>query len=226
MTTEHFTVPKIAVAVLARAGTGVVVTESELLRYSSSRPASAVRGRVVWITGPRCAGASSVGWEAVSARWRAGERTGFVDVAQLGFAWNVETAVGVRAAAALHGVFARAGAPMLIAAAPFEVDPSEVRHAFPDADVWFFRLDADDETRRDRARRRAAGGGPMLAGDDLIGAASAQIEDVVARGAHQLRSPLRAGERRIDRTAQSASEVAAEVAARLVEPPIGALLPD
>lgn len=183
-------------------------------------------GRVVWITGPRCAGASSVGWEIARARWGAGQRTGFVDVAQLGFAWNTGSTVGVRNAAVLQRLFAAAGARTLIAVAPFEVAPADVQAAFPLADVWFFRLDADDDTRRDRALRRVAGSGPSLAGDDVIGATPRAIDDVVAVGAHQRHSPLREGERLIESTALSTAQVAADITARLSEPPLHAELPD
>lgn len=50
---------------------------------TSSRPArpfvsaTAVAGRVLWVTGPRLAGASRIGWEIASGEWTAGRRTGF-----------------------------------------------------------------------------------------------------------------------------------------------------
>lgn len=170
---------------------------------------------VVWITGPRCAGASRVGWEVVTPLWAEGRRTGFIDVAQLGFSWNVDAQLGLRNAAVLQRSFAAAGAQTLVAVAPLEVGPEEVRAAFPDADVRFLRLDADEDSRRDRAVRRAAGADALLAGDDLIGATERMIDDVVAQGSRQRETPVRAGERVIDTTATPLPQVAARVAAEL-----------
>ncbi|WP_223626811.1 adenylyl-sulfate kinase [Microbacterium sp. EST19A] len=170
---------------------------------------------VVWITGPRCAGASRVGWETVAPLWAEGRRTGFIDVAQLDFAWNVDTRLGMRNAAELQRVFSAAGARTLVAVAPLEVSPDEVRAAFPRADVRLIRLDADEESRRDRALRRAAGTDALLAGDDLIGASERVIEEIVALGSRQRETPVRAGERVIDTTATPLPQVVAQVAAEL-----------
>lgn len=183
-------------------------------------PASAVAEadtteHVVWITGPRCTGASRVGWETVAPLWAEGRRAGFIDVAQLGFAWNVDTALGVRNTAELQRLFAAAGARTLVAVAPLEVAPDEVRAAFPRADVQFIRLDADEESRRDRALRRAAGTDALLAGDDLIGASERTIDDVVAQGSRQRETPVRAGERVVDTSAMPLPQVVAQVAAEL-----------
>lgn len=171
--------------------------------------------RVIWITGPRGAGASRVGWELVSGLWKEGRRTAFIDVAQLGFARNVDAGVGMRNTAAVQGVFATAGAQTLVAVAPFEVAPDDVWTAFPDAEVWFFRLDADDHARHERVLRRAAGTDALLAGDDLFGASEQVIDRVMAVGARQRSSALRAGERLVDTTDASASHVAAQLAALL-----------
>ena len=182
-----------------------------------------VTGRVIWITGPRCSGASRVGWEVARARWGAGERTGFVDVAQLSFVWNAGRLSGVENAAVLHRVFAAVDAQTLIAVAPFEVDPAEVRAAFPRADVRFFRLDADERTRRDHAVRRAEGAdGALLAGDDLLCASAAEIERIVAIGARQRASPLREGEVLIDVTSSSVRQAVD----RVIELADGGALPD
>ncbi|MFP3589087.1 hypothetical protein SCB29_36655, partial [Paraburkholderia sp. SIMBA_055] len=91
-----------------------------------------------------------------------------VDVAQLSFSWNADAVNGAEAAAVVQTVFVEVGAKALIVVAPFEVSPKDVRAAFPRADVRFFRLDADDRTRRGHAVRRAEGAdGASLAGDDL-----------------------------------------------------------
>lgn len=176
--------------------------------------------RLIWLTGPRCAGASQVGWQVVDGLWRGGHRAGFVDVAQLGFVWRAanrpvreeEEGIALRNAAAVHEVFSRTGAHTLIAVAPFEMSPDAVRHAFPEAELSFFRLDADDATRRTRALERAAGeGGPVLAGDDLRGAPPSVIDEVVRDGARQRRTPVRVGEHLLDATGGDPAELAAVV---------------
>lgn len=184
---------------------------------TDSPPASADVGateHVLWITGPRCAGASSVGWELVAPQWRERRRAGFIDVAQLSWAWNVGAQRGVRSAAELQRVFAAAGATTLVAVAPLEILPDEVRDAFPGADIRFFRLDADQQTRRDRAGRRVAGSGVLLAGDDLVGAPE-RVADVVALGSAQRAMPVRQGEQVIDTSAVPLPQVVARLEAEL-----------
>ncbi|MFB8189592.1 hypothetical protein ACFC14_09720 [Microbacterium sp. NPDC055988] len=215
--TERSTIEEIVESVIDHRAVGAQTTVETVF------PDRHVTGRVIWVTGPRCSGASRVGWEVARARWGAGERTGFVDVAQLSFAWNVRRLSGVDNAAALHRVFAAVDAQTLIAVAPFEVDPAEVRAAFPRADVRFFRLDADERTRRDHAVRRSAGAdGALLAGDDLLGASAAEIERIVAIGEGQRAFPLRAGETLIDAPTSSVRQAVD----RVIESAGGASLPE
>ena len=175
-------------------------------------PPAAARKRVIWITGPRCAGASRVGWEIASAQWRAKRRTGFVDVAQLAFAWNTPHDVGLRNTVELQRAFADVGAGMLVAVAPFRYEPEQVIAAFPGAEVSFVRLDADDDALRERAEMRADGSGEvMLAGDDLAGASQDAVAAVIDEAVRQRRVPVRAGERIVDTTDISASAAAERV---------------
>lgn len=178
-------------------------------------PTSHATERVIWVTGPRCAGSSRVGWEIASGLWREQRRTGFIDVAQLAFAWNVDRKVGLQNTSTLQRTFAAIGAQTLVAVAPLEIGPDDVRAAFPGADVRFLRLDADETARRERARRRAAGDGASLAGDDLVGASSSVIEDVVMQGSRQRRWPLREGELLIDTSGATLVDVTARVTALL-----------
>jgi adenylylsulfate kinase-like enzyme len=180
-----------------------------------ARADEAAAGRVIWLTGPRCAGASMVGWEIASARWAKGERTGFIDVAQLGFRWNIDQEIGARNAVELHRLFVGAGAGTTIAVAPIEIAPETVRAALPRADVRFVRLDADESAIRDRARRRVGGDGPRVIGDELIGAASDVVEGVVATAMRQRETPLREGEVLVETTGATTAEVAARIEAHL-----------
>ncbi|MDF2508360.1 MAG: hypothetical protein K0Q52_2219 [Microbacterium sp.] len=204
--TAHSTVDDTVQAMIVRPAARAEVASDVVF------PEKHATGSVIWITGPRCAGASQVGWELARTHWAAGERTGFVDVAQLRFAWNAGSVNGAAAAAALQAVFAEVGAKRLIVVAPFEVAPEDVRAAFPRASVRFFRLDADDRTRRDHAVRRAEGAdGAVLAGDDLIGADVDTIERIVALGARQRTSSLRTGEILIDTPTSALTQVVTRV---------------
>ncbi len=200
--TAHSTIEETVQAVIARPAGGAEVASDVVF------PEEHATARVIWITGPRCAGASRVGWELARTQWAAGERTGFLDGEQLSFSWNADPVNEAEAAAVVQAVFAEAGAKALIVVAPFEISPKDVHAAFPRADVRFFRLDADDRTRRGHAVRRAEGAdGAVLAGDDLIGADADAIERVLAVGARQRASPLRIGEILVDMPTSTVTQV-------------------
>ncbi|WP_309104341.1 hypothetical protein [Microbacterium sp.] len=209
LATDALTVAETADAVLERwSPTG----DEASVAGSEDDPAAARPARVIWITGPRCAGASQVGWEIASAQWRAKRRTGFVDVAQLAFAWNTPHDVGLRNTVEMHRAFSDAAAGMLVAVAPFRFEPAEVIAAFPGAEVSFVRLDADDDALRDRVEKRADGSGEvMLAGDDLAGASQEAVAAVIAEGIRQRRVPVRPGERIVDTTGVGPDAVAERV---------------
>ena len=207
--TAHSTLEETVQAVIARPAGGAEVASDVVF------PEEHATARVIWITGPRCAGASRVGWELARTQWAAGERTGFLDGEQLSFSWNADPVNEAEAAAVVQAVFAEAGAKAVIAVAPFEISPKDVHAAFPRADVRFFRLDADDRTRRGHAVRRAEGAdGASLAGDDLYGASADAIERIIATGARQRASSLRSGEILIGTPMSSTQPVVDEVAKR------------
>lgn len=164
------------------------------------RPVGLSHLPVLWITGPRCVGSSSVGWAIAADEWRAGRRTGFADLAQLSFAWNIDRDCGLRNVVALQSTFAEAGAEAMIVVAPFELTPSAVRTGFNASPVSFIRLDATVQELRERTAARARGGGPRLAGDDIVGAPPSCTEAVVRAARAQRQSPMRAGEMLVDTT--------------------------
>ncbi|MDQ0644099.1 AAA family ATPase [Microbacterium murale] len=187
----------------------VVVQESRAPRPFISEAAAV--DRVLWVTGPRLAGASRIGWEIASEEWGAGRRLGFADLAQLSFAWNINGAVGMANIARVHGVFRDVGADVLVVVAPLEVSPFAVRAALPNAEVSFVRLVATGADVRAHARSRARGDGPALAGDDLIDASDADIEDVVRTSLAQSSLPLREHEQAVDTRGLSLTDAAAAV---------------
>ena len=168
-----------------------------------------------WGTRPRCAGPSSVAWSLAGGGWAQGRRTGFLDLAQLSFrspdggdasdaagpvsaeAWQ-NPALGLDVLAAVAAVLVGAGMQELVVTAPFPVQPAQVRAALPGAPVRVVRLDDEPGALRERALRRRAGEGPMLAGDDLIGASDEQLEAVLERASRERAVPPRDGEETLE----------------------------
>ena len=125
-------------------------------------------------------------------------RTGFVDLAQLSFSWNVDSADGLRALTSLHGHFRSAGATSFIVVAPLGVTPTEVREALPEARVSFVRLAPSEEDLMRHASSRVDDAGPLLAGDDVRGAPRTVINALVRHSAADLLSPLRDNEEAVN----------------------------
>ncbi|UVY82487.1 AAA family ATPase [Brachybacterium sp. NBEC-018] len=190
---------------------------------------------VLWVTGPRCAGASSVAWSLASGGWAQGRRTGFLDLAQLSFrrsvggdesdgvvpdaagpvsaeavsaeAWQ-DPALGLDVLAAVAAVLVGAGMQELVVTAPFPVQPAQVRAALPGAPVRVVRLHDEPGALRERALRRRAGEGPMLAGDDLIGASDEQVEAALERASRERAVPPRDGEETLEVHGRTPEELA------------------
>lgn len=172
---------------------------------------TAAADRVLWITGPRLAGASRIGWEIVTHEWREGRRAGFIDLAQLSFTWNIDEPVGMANLVGLHTAFHDIGSRLLVVVAPVEADPAAAREALPTSDTSFLRLAPSDTDIRRNADFRRRGDGPTLAGDDVVGAADAAIALVVAIADAQSSLPLRPYENRVDTRGRSVDDAAAAV---------------
>ncbi len=75
---------------------------------------------VVVITGPRASGTSTVAFRLATDRWRAGLRTGFVDLQQIGFVAGgththlAEPALAIHQLTALHSLMDARGAALLV----------------------------------------------------------------------------------------------------------------
>jgi hypothetical protein len=162
-------------------------------------------GRVLWITGPRCVGSSTVGWLVATDRWQKQSRTGFIDIAQLSFTWNLDVPVGLTNGVALCETFADDGAELFVLVAPLEIEPVEVRAAFNHAEVSVIRLDATDADLHSRALSRTRGEGPRLPGDDLSGASVGDAHALIASAVARQRIDVRPGEIPIDTSGTDAS---------------------
>lgn len=184
---------------------------------AAQRQPCVIKAPVLWITGPRCVGASMVGWAVAQKAWTAGRRRALADAAQLDFTWNIEGTVGLRNLVALHQTFSEAGAESLVITAPLRFEPTAVRSAFAGASVSFIRLDASEPALLDRALARTRGEGPMLAGDDLAGASAAVAERTASAAAAERQLPIREGEIVVDTT----STLLDAAAMRVLKPPAG-----
>jgi hypothetical protein len=162
-------------------------------------------GRVWWITGPRCVGASTVGWLIAADAWQEGRRTGFIDIAQLSFTWNTGVPIGLTNGVALRETFAAAGAEEFVFVAPLEIEPSGVHQAFQGSDLSVVRLDATQDELYNRALARTRGEGPMIAGDDLLGVSSSDAEAVIVSAAARQRIGVRPGETLVDTSGTDAA---------------------
>ncbi|MFD0201179.1 MULTISPECIES: hypothetical protein [Saccharothrix] len=115
---------------------------------------------VLWITGPRAVGKSTVGWE-VFTRLFAHTRTAYVDLAQITFAAPpLDVAAKGRRLDAVRRVYREAGARHLVVTGELENVP-------PEAKVCSLFAGPDELVAR--LLLRGAGKGPAIPGDDLRG---------------------------------------------------------
>jgi hypothetical protein len=115
---------------------------------------------------------------------RAGDRTGFLDLQQLGFIarngrTGSELALAIGQLAAMHELMTERGAELLIVSGHLSVpDRALVRAALPRATVRVVRLRADERRLAEHVRDRVGGSDARLAADDLLGA-DQQHQDAV-----------------------------------------------
>ena len=147
---------------------------------------------VVVITGPRASGTSTVAFGLARDRWRAGLRTGFIDLQQIGFIAGrththlAEPALAIHQLAAMHTLMAARGAELLVVSGHLDVRThNALRDALASAPIDVVRLRAGRATIEGHVRSRARGSDARLAGDDLLGASSAHQADMVATALSQ-----------------------------------------
>lgn len=115
---------------------------------------------VLWITGPRAVGKSTVGWE-VFTRLFAHTRTAYIDLAQITFAAPpLDVTARGRRLDAVRRVYEEAGAQHLVVT-------GELENLLPGAKVCSLFAGHDELVAR--LLLRGAGKGPAIPGDDLRG---------------------------------------------------------
>jgi len=175
---------------------------------------------VVVITGPRASGTSTVAFGLATDRWRAGLRTGFVDLQQIGFIAGgahtdlAEPALAIHQLAAMHSLMAARGAELLVVSGHLDARTHDaLRDALPSAPVDVVRLRADKATIEAHVRGRVRGSEARLAGDDLLGASSTHQADVVATalGQQELLDAAAAEDLVLDVGGRSPADVVSDV---------------
>lgn len=127
---------------------------------------------VLWVTGPRGVGKSSVGWEVFARFAGAGTTVAYVDLDQIGFVRPESShRLKARNLAALWRTFHAEGAEHLVLVGDVD-DPSDVERyvrAVPGGDFTVCRLRAGVAALTERMLARGRGEGPPIPGDDLVG---------------------------------------------------------
>lgn len=181
---------------------------------------------VVLLTGPRAVGSSTVGFGLARSRWRAGRRTGFLDLQQLGFVANdgrtdSESALAIGQLAAMHTLMTERGAELLVVSGHLSIlDRALVRAALPRATMTVVRLRADERTLAEHVRARVGGSDARLAADDLLGADQEHQDAVVAAALAEqhLLDTSAADDAVLDVSGRTPAEVVADVE-RLISNP-------
>jgi adenylylsulfate kinase-like enzyme len=188
---------------------------------------SDARMDVLVLTGPRAAGSSTIGFGLATRRWRAGRRTGFVDLQQLGFSSGRDGRVASDATlaigqlAVLHGLLAERGSGLLVVSGHLSVaDRATLRAAVPEGRVTVVRLRADRGSFEEHVRARVGGSAARLAGDDLLDADQSQQDRVVraALAEQDLLDASAVDDVVVDVSGRTSADVIAEVERRRIAP--------
>lgn len=175
----------------------------------------AIPGEILWMSGPTAVGKSTVGWLLYQAARRAGRRTAFVDLDQLGFRRPVPPGDPgnhrLKAAnlAAVWQRFRARGADNLVAVGPLG-NPDAYAAALPHATFTVCQLAAgpDALTERVLRRGRGIGSGSGLPGDELRGQPVALLRRIAEQAA---RTDTATVDLTVDTDGRTPEEVAGEI---------------
>ncbi|MFC6022015.1 hypothetical protein ACFP2T_38360 [Plantactinospora solaniradicis] len=183
-------------------------------------------GRILWLCGPTAVGKSTVGWQLYERASRAGFRTAFVDLDQIGFRRPVPAEdhgnhrLKADNLAAIWHNFRASGAHRLIVVGPVD-RPESVRtytSVLPAATLTLCRLHASRAQLAERIMLRAEGLVSTwgLAGDDLRGRSGTllrRIVDDATADAEALESAA-IGDLRVDTDGRAVQDIAQEILLR------------
>jgi ribosomal protein S18 acetylase RimI-like enzyme/adenylylsulfate kinase-like enzyme len=174
---------------------------------------------VLWVTGPRAIGKSTVGWEILQRPVQAGVRTLFLDLRQLGFlvpAPDGDPENHAIRAANLGAIVASSDARAVVTNGPIESEADlEVyaSHLPPATPLTLVRLRSGGDTLRERMGARVSGVGWRETGDDLLAIAKADLDrrwqEAVSQAERMDRESL--GDLVVDTDGRGPAEIAEEV---------------
>ncbi|MBE1488350.1 hypothetical protein [Plantactinospora soyae] len=184
-------------------------------------------GRILWLCGPTAVGKSTVGWQLYERLSRAGLRTAFVDLDQIGFYRPAPAGDRdnhrLRAGnlAAVWQTFRASGAHRLIVVGP--VDRAETVRTYtgvlPADTLTLCRLHAGPAQLTERIMLRVEGLVSTwgLAGDDLRGRSGALLRQVVDDATADAESLERTGvgDLRVDTDGRGVPDIAEEILRRV-----------
>lgn len=159
---------------------------------TAAASSSVAPGVAVLICGPTGVGKSTVGF-ALFIHLQVGGPTAFLDLQQVGFLADVPSAqaAGHRARAAWVGAlwqqYRAVGARVLVLNGQVgqQADVAAYQEALGDTPLLVCRLWAGPERLLERLTARARGGGPQLAGDELLGRSADELEIELERSLAQ-----------------------------------------
>jgi len=171
-----------------------------LTAVATSAPSTS--GEILWISGPRAIGKSTIGWQVYRQSRLAGQHTAFLDLDQVGFLRPTRSEdVGnhrLKAAnlAAVWQTFRSRGAQRLVVVGPIDDGhPDVYSSALPAAGIRLCRLQATREQLAERAIRRGQGLGTTwgVPGDELVGLSAAALSRIADQAADELDAQEHAG---------------------------------
>ncbi|MFY1692309.1 hypothetical protein [Plantactinospora sp. WMMB782] len=182
-------------------------------------------GEILWLCGATAVGKSTVGWQVYATLSRAGRRTAFVDLDQIGFyrpagpGSSRDHRLRASNLAAVWQTYQATGLERLVVVGP--VDDAETlrtyRAALPSVRIILCRLHAGRDSLAERVVLRGRGQGPLIPGDALKGQSTArlrQIADEAAADAEALEGAA-VGDLRVDTDGRTVPDIAGEVVRRL-----------
>ena len=142
-----------------------------------TKAASASRAPMLWLCGPAAVGKSTIGWRIFDEVRNSGTKAAFVDLQQIGFLYPAPPddpgnhRLKAFNLASMWSTFRADGAGCMVVVGTIDSadETQRYREALPTVDLTVCRLSAGRSTLVDRIAARAAGSGPRLAGDGLLG---------------------------------------------------------
>lgn len=187
--TSGRSVSEVAAEVLEQVGHWPAMTSTglpPLTAPGSERSPEAADGPILWLSGPRGVGKSTIGFAAYLSLRRRGLMTAFINVGQLGFCSSAPADQGLRSRnlAAVWQTFRSVGArPRRDRSVQDQAEALVYEGALPRATFTWCRVHAGSEQLTSRILSRGAGGSWPQPGDPLRGQSMSRLVEVAQEAA-------------------------------------------